>query len=152
MAALVALAFTWWWRELRPGYFLPKPEFLAEEFRSGEKAGAFRSWANKIWSQRGTVNYRDEDLEYVLGQYRIYKVGVIRVEAPPEFLCRKAWSFPRDACWIVDEKRQIIGVALSWGNMRVGLLIFPDGRPPAFRIEDGFESPAADIIVVRTIS
>jgi hypothetical protein len=151
-AAFLLFAFTFWWWDVRPGHFFPPPKFLAAELRSAEKSAAFRSWADKIWSQRGIVDDRDSNLLYTFGQFKICKVGAIDHKVPPDFLCRKAWGFPREVGWVIDEQRQIVGVALSWGNMRGGLLIFPEGRPPAFRIEDGFEQPAADIIVVQVIS
>jgi hypothetical protein len=54
--------------------------------------------------------------------------------------------------WIINGNGQIVGIALSWGNLRSGLLIFPEGRPLDFKIENGFESPASDIIIVHTDS
>jgi hypothetical protein len=36
--------------------------------------------------------------------------------------------------------------------MRSGLLLFPEGRPPDFKIEGGFESPSADLIIVHAVS
>jgi hypothetical protein len=151
LAALLLFAFTFWWWEVRPGYGIPNPKFLAAELRSTEKSATFRSWAYKIWSQRGIVDDRDDNLLYTFDEFRICKVGAISHKVPPDFLCRKAWGFPRDVGWIIDGKRQIIGVALSWGNMRGGLLFFPEGRPPAFETKN-FESPAADIIVVHAVS
>ena len=125
---------------MHPGQGVPNPKFLAAELRSNEKSAAFRSWAARIWSQRGIEDDQDRDnnMLYTFGQYRICKVGVISDEVPPDFLCRKAWGFPRNVCWIIDGKRQTVGIALSWGNMRGGLLFFPEGRPPDLRIEDGF--------------
>ena len=152
LAAFTLFGFTLWWWEIRPGHFFPKPAFLAEELQSKEKTTAFRSWANKIWSQRGIVDGRDSQWLDNFGHYRICKVGGITAEAPPDFLCRKAWTFPRDVFWIIDGQKQIVGIALSWGNLRGGLLIFPEGRPSNFRIEGGLESPAPDIIIVHTIS
>jgi hypothetical protein len=125
---------------------------LAAELRSPEKSAAVRSWANGIWNQRGIVDDRNSNLICTFGQYKIVKAGTINGAAPPDFLCRKTWSFPREVGWIIDENKQIVGVALSWGNMRGGFLIFPEGRPSALRIDVGDESPALDIIVPHTIS
>ena len=96
----------------------------------------------------------DQDSQWLdnFGHYKICKTGAIDGKVPPDFLCRKVWTFPRDVFWIVDGQRQIVGIALSWGNLRGGLLIFPEGRPPTFKIDGDFESPAADIIIVHISS
>ena len=148
--AISALAFTYW-KVVVPGLLYPPPQFLAAELQSPEKSTAVRRWANGIWSQRGMVDDRNTNQMYGFGEYRVVKAGEINGADPPDFLCQEAWC-SSDVGWIIDENKQIVGVALSWGNMRGGFLVFPEGRPSAFRVDVDDESPAADIIVPHTIS
>lgn len=107
--------------------FLSKSAIFGHRIAKHGEIGSVSTLGGQNMEQRGRADDREE--LYTFGHYRICKADTLTDKDPPEFLRRPAWVVPGQVGWIIDDQRQVVGVALSWGNMRPGLLFFPEGPP-----------------------